>query len=138
MYPIVALVTAPAPRFSSAESFGRELLWLLLTSTCRRARVLRTKLSVEKYIADPAPVRIAEGRVPRHSCRIGEGPAAMDFRVVKRVAVAEEDGGACWRRVLRRSAGCKATAETRPPAPPERKCDLDFATGAGVVVVVSV
>jgi hypothetical protein len=57
--------------------------------------VLRTKLRLEKYIAEPAPVRIADGSVPRHNCRIGEGPVAIERIVERSVAVAEEDGGDC-------------------------------------------
>jgi hypothetical protein len=30
-----------------------------------------------KYKAEPAPVRMTEGVVPRHNDRIGEGPASM-------------------------------------------------------------
>ena len=40
-------------------------------------------------------MRIADGSVPRHNCRIGEGPVAIERIVERSVAVAEEDGGDC-------------------------------------------
>lgn len=69
-------------------------------------------------------MRSADGTVPRHSERIGVGERASERTVFIRVAVAEPEGGACWIRVLRRSAGWRSTAERTPEAPPERKWDL--------------
>lgn len=83
----------------------------------------RTVCRLEKYSAEPTPVRSADGSVPRHSARIGDGPEARVRIVERSVAVAVVDGGACCRRVLRRSAGWRMTAEERPERPPERKWD---------------
>lgn len=69
-------------------------------------------------------MRSAEGTVPRQRARIGVGERARVRTVSTRVAVADPLGGACWMRVLRRSAGWRSTAERTPEAPPERKCDL--------------
>lgn len=69
-------------------------------------------------------MRSAEGTVPRQRERIGVGERTSVRTVSMSVAVAEPLGGACWMRVLRRSAGWRRTAERTPDAPPERKWDL--------------
>jgi hypothetical protein len=139
IYPTPARVTAPAIRFAKGDSCGNEEL--CFAAPLCAARLLRTPFSVLKYMAEPTPERIVDGNVPRHSCRIGDGPVAIERTVLRSVAVAEEDGGCCWIRVFNRSAGCRIIAERSPEVPPERKCDLLFFLGAvegeeAVVVVV--
>lgn len=121
-YPTAARVAAPVRRFASGERTGRAEE-VEVEDGCR-AMEERTVLRAEKYVAEPTPVRRAEGRVPRQRERMGVGEWMMERMVVMRVAVAEPVGGACWMRVLRRSAGWRRTAERTPEAPPERKWDL--------------
>ena len=67
-------------------------------------------------MAEPKPVRSAEGTVPRHSPRTEEGPERISLRVAWRVWWWD-----CWTRVLRRSAGWRRTAERRPEVSPAVK-----------------
>jgi hypothetical protein len=69
-----------------------------------------------KYRAEPAPVRMTEGVVPRHSDRIGEGPARIFLSATESDAL--ED---CWTRVLRRSAGWRRKALVTPEPRPAAK-----------------
>jgi len=142
MYPTTALVPAPEARFPSGESVGRLLLAVVLD---RLDKPLRIVLSAEKYRAEPTPVRIALGKVPRHSERTGCGEEAICWRVVNSVRVAEVVGGLCWRRVFSRSAGWSRTALRTPEKPPETKWFLRGGllitwvvaiAAAGVVVVM--
>ena len=112
MKPAPALAIAPVVRFARFESFGKLEEWfdfaVFLSSTPTlankfdRATSWRKALRDVKYMAEPKPVRRAEGSVPRQKLRIeGEGPEEdMDRMVVKR----EVDPDCCM-RVLRRSAG---------------------------------
>jgi hypothetical protein len=76
----------------------------------------RSAFRLEKYIADPHPVRSVLGSVPRQNCFMGFGPFAMDRMVPN--SVLERD---CWTRVLRRSAGWRRTAERMPELRPAKK-----------------
>ena len=66
-------------------------------------------------MADPKPVRRAEGRVPRQKERID-----LDCDISRKVARREVDPD-CWTRVLRRSAGWRRTAESTPDPRPATK-----------------
>ena len=146
--PTAARVSAPVSKFSTGERTGRLLLVLLAAVAGRddegRDSALRTELRQEKYSADPTPVRTAEGSVPRQKARTGDGECEIVRIVCTSVAVAvvPDAGGLCWRRVLRRSAGCRRTAERTPETPPERKWDFlrddddDGRRRAGVRVVI--
>jgi hypothetical protein len=65
-------------------------------------------------MAEPKPVRRAEGRVPRQKER---RPVEAMERIVGRRG--RELG--CWRRVLRRSAGWRRIAVEIPEVRPARK-----------------
>lgn len=65
-------------------------------------------------------MRRAEGRVPRHSPRIGFGDVSI-ARIVGRRAV---DCWDCWTRVLRRSAGWRRIEEERPDKRPAAKWNV--------------
>jgi len=84
-------------RFASAESCGRELEVEGREEEGEDvpATMPRARFSVEKYIAEPAPVRIADGSVPRQSDRIGDGPETIERMVLTSVRVADPAGGAC-------------------------------------------
>src|SRR5579862_9427074 len=73
-------------------------------------------LRLEKYKADPTPVRSVDGNVPRHNCLNGFGPLAISRTVPVREF--ERD---CCTRVLRRSAGWSSTAERMPDPRPAAK-----------------
>lgn len=62
-------------------------------------------------------MRRAEGRVPRHSPRIGLG----EFRIALRVGIRAAVCWDCWTRVLSRSAGWRRMDEVRPEQRPARK-----------------
>jgi hypothetical protein len=59
---------------------------------------------------------MTEGVVPRHSDRIGEGPARIFLSATESDAL--ED---CWTRVLRRSAGWRRKALVTPEPRPAAK-----------------
>ena len=65
-------------------------------------------------MAEPKPVRRAEGRVPRQKER---RPVEAMERIVGRRG--REEG--CWRRVLRRSAGWRRVEVRRPERRPAVK-----------------
>ena len=80
--PAPDLATAPVLRFARFDSLGRLLEWVcfaagsrtpMRNSTFERATWLRSALREVKYMADPKPVRSAEGRVPRQKERMEEG-----------------------------------------------------------------
>lgn len=96
--------------FSSAGMKGAGRWRWERATRCRRA------LREEKYRAEPRPVRMTDGRVPRQSWRRGVGPEVMEWKVWRR----EVDGDCCT-RVLRRSAGWRREAERMPMVRPARK-----------------
>lgn len=67
-------------------------------------------------MAEPKPVRSAEGSVPRQKERM-EG----EEWEISRMVVRRELEPDCCTRVLRRSAGCRRTAERRPEPRPATK-----------------
>ena len=73
-----------------------------------------------KYSAEPKPVRMTEGVVPRHSWRTGWGVFRTSRRAWLRVAAL-----VCCTRVLRRSAGWRRKAETTPDPRPAAKWKTD-------------
>lgn len=119
MNPASVRAVAPVTRFCTLLNFGSTVLRLvsfgvvmiaLLATTCLN------ELSVVKYSALPNPVRSALGSVPRHKDAIGLGPARIERRVSERVWAPD-----CCTRVLRRSAGCRRTAEDTPEQRPATK-----------------
>lgn len=67
-------------------------------------------------MALPKPVRSAEGVAPRHRA----GSMRGDSRIW-RIARRREWWPDCWTRVLRRSMGCRRTAERVPDPRPATK-----------------
>lgn len=65
-----------------------------------RATCCLSAFRVEKYKADPKPVRMTDGRVPRHNCLKEWGLCDISWIVWR--SEAEPD---CWTRVFSRSAG---------------------------------
>ena len=51
----------------------------------RSLTLLRSAFKLEKYIADPHPVRNVLGKVPLQNCRIGFGPLAIVLIVANNV-----------------------------------------------------
>lgn len=86
------------------------VLGCLLATACRKA------LNEVKYKAEPKPVRMAEGRVPRQRFATGFGEAS----IVRKMGKSEEDRD-CWTRVLSRSAGCKRIEVLSPEVSPATK-----------------
>ena len=123
--PMEARATAPVPRFARLDSTGREDEWWVVPAgetkpvdvrIVDRETYCRSALRLEKYKADPIPVRKVEGRVPRQNCFKGCGP-----REISRMTVRKELDPDCWTRVLRRSAGCRRTADRIPEVRPAAK-----------------
>jgi hypothetical protein len=114
---------APVARFAVLLSFGNELecsapfITASPLPAAARLALCRSALRLEKYIADPKPVRSVLGNVPLQNWRMGFGPLAIDRMVASSVFECD-----CWTRVLRRSAGCKRTAESMPEFRPAKKC----------------
>jgi len=83
--PADARAIAPVSRFVVLLSFGSADELLLaepgIVPTPALARRERIAFRPPKYRAEPAPVRIAEGRVPRHSCLKGVVEDAISRRV---------------------------------------------------------
>jgi hypothetical protein len=73
-------------------------------------------LSKPKYNAEPRPVRMVDGNVPRQSWRIGLGPSRIPLKACRR-----EVDWFCCTRVLSRSAGCKRKALATPDPRPATK-----------------
>jgi hypothetical protein len=67
-------------------------------------------------MAEPKPVLRAEGNVPRQKDRIELGELE-----ISRMVASNEEWPDCCTRVLRRSAGCRSTAERMPDPRPARK-----------------
>jgi hypothetical protein len=122
MNPAHVRAAAPVARLAVLLSLGRDEEWSPVAATASarpaasKAARRRSALSEEKYIAEPHPVRIVDGSVPRQNWPMGLGPLAM-VRMVPS-SVLERD---CCTRVLRRSAGCRRTAETTPELKPAKK-----------------
>jgi len=125
MNPAPALAIAPVVRFARFESLGREDEWLgmpflsVAPSERRRferATFCRKAFNVVKYIAEPNPVRRADGRVPRQKERM----EFEDFEI-SRIDASSEPCPDCCNRVLRRSAGWRSTAESTPDPSPATK-----------------
>jgi hypothetical protein len=67
-------------------------------------------------MAEPKPVRRAEGSVPRQKER-----NPVEDLEISRMVVRRELCPDCWTRVLRRSAGWRRTAERTPDPRPAMK-----------------
>lgn len=83
--------------------------------TGMRAAFWRMAFRLVKYMADPKPVRRADGTAPRQ--RAGSRCGAARMSAMAALSECEPD---CWTRVLRRSMGWRRTAERTPdprPAP---------------------
>jgi hypothetical protein len=118
---------APVARFAVLLSFGSELECsppFIIASplpAAARLALCRNALRLEKYIADPKPVRNVLGNVPLQNWRMGFGPLAIDRIVPSNVLECD-----CWTRVLRRSAGCNRTAESMPEFRPAKKWTMEL------------
>jgi len=109
MKPAEARATAPVVRFARFESLGSEEEWLgfpclstapMEASRFERATFCRRAFNAVKYIADPKPVRRAEGRVPRQKDKI-----EVEELEISRMVVSSELCPDCCTRVFKRSAG---------------------------------
>ena len=133
--PADARAIAPVPRFARFERRGSddddddEVVWETLpgpplpaTNAEEGMRMLDlatcclSALRVEKYNAEPKPVRMTDGSVPRHSCLRVCGPLTISRKVC--TSDAEPD---CWTRVFSRSAGWSNEAEITPVLRPAKK-----------------
>lgn len=126
--PAHTLATAPAARFCVLESFGStELLRFVVPSLMLDvvlpdffaspfATACRNQLRVVKYRAEPKPVRIAEGVVPRQRLGTGCGEANIE-----RMTGKSEDDRDCCTRVFSKSAGCRRIDVQSPEASPATK-----------------
>ena len=70
-----------------------------------------------KYMAEPKPVRRADGTAPRQRAGMRLGAE----RISARAALREWDPRDCWTRVFRRSIGWRSTAERTPDPRPAAK-----------------
>lgn len=122
MNPAATRAAAPVARFATFPILGKteDPLEALVSPASGMAGILETYcliwLSIPKYSADPKPVLMTDGVVPRHSWRIGLGPLRTSRRACR-----SEDVFDCWTRVLRRSAGCNSAALAQPEPSPARK-----------------
>lgn len=100
----VAMFARFESRGSDDEVFGEILPGLATNAdavrTLELATCCRRALRVEKYSAEPKPVRNIDGRVPRHSCLRVFGPLIISRKAFERDA--EPD---CWTLVFSKSAG---------------------------------
>lgn len=78
-------------------------------------------------MAEPKPVRRAEGTAPRQRAGSRRGAA----RISARAAVSECGPDCCCTRVLSRSIGCRSTAESTPEPRPAAKWKAVCAGGFG-------
>src|SRR6266536_5559572 len=98
--PAMVLATAPVTRFAVLDSFGRaEEPWLAVVPPELAATPCLRAFKLEKYSAEPKPVRRADGMVPRQRPRNGCGEERIALSVGRREWCRD-----CWTRVLRRSA----------------------------------
>jgi len=81
-----------------------------------RAAFSRMALRLVKYMAEPKPVRRADGTAPRQSAGMSCGAA----RISAMAALSECEPDCCT-RVLRRSMGWRRTAERTPDPRPAAK-----------------
>jgi len=86
--PAEARATAPVSRFVVLLKRGRAELaapftWFGSVPRPAEASLVRRAFRPPKYNADPAPVRSAEGTVPRHSVCIGEEDEAISLSVLR-------------------------------------------------------
>lgn len=125
MNPADVLAMAPVVRFARFDSFGKadECVGTLPLSKTpidlrrfERITFWRRAFKLVKYIADPKPVRRAEGAVPRQKDRI----ELEDFDISRKVSRRDLEPDCCT-RVLRRSAGWRRTAERMPDPKPATK-----------------
>lgn len=109
MKPAEALAMAPVVRLARLDSFGSDEEWLgspflsAAPSDLRRlecATFWRKAFNPVKYMADPKPVRRADGNVPRQKDLIEFG--LLD---ISRIVASRELWPDCCTRVLSRSAG---------------------------------
>lgn len=121
--PAEALASAPVARFAMFDSFGSEELDFATGASPAVATVKAVLaayclilLSMPKYSAEPAPVRMTDGVVPRHSDWIGFGPLRIFFKATVRELAPD-----CWTRVFKRSAGWRRKAVVTPEDNPARK-----------------
>ena len=123
--PADALAIAPVVRFARFDSLGRAEEYVgtlpfsntpIERSKFERATFCRKAFRLVKYIADPKPVRRAEGKVPRQKDWMELGDREISRMVARREL--EPD---CWTRVLRRSAGWRRTADRMPDPRPAKK-----------------
>jgi len=138
--PADALAIAPVVRFAILLNLGSEdeeksegpFVASTNSEEVRRldlATCCRSVLRLEKYRAEPTPVRITDGTVPRHSFFREFGPANIS-RNVKRREV-EWD---CCTRVLRRSMGWSKVAETQPVTRPAEKWNTEDKSASNVII----
>jgi hypothetical protein len=84
MKPAHVRAKAPVAKFAVLLSFGNELecsaplTTASLLPAAARLALRRSEFNVEKYNADPNPVRSVLGNVPLQNCRMGLGPLAID------------------------------------------------------------
>lgn len=123
--PADARAMAPVARFARFESLGSEEEWVgfppCSTTPMERRRFDRATFCLKafkpvKYMAEPRPVRRADGAVPRQKERM-----EFDDLEISRIVDSKELEPDCWTRVLRRSAGCSRTAERTPEPSPATK-----------------
>ena len=123
--PADALAIAPVVRFARFDSLGRAEEYVgtppfsntpIERSRFERATFCRRAFKLVKYIADPNPVRRAEGMVPRQNDWMLFGD-----REISRMVASRELDPDCWTRVFKRSAGWRRTAERMPDPRPAKK-----------------
>ena len=132
--PTDARANAPVIRFASGDSLGRveedaDALALAvaglfdpspMTSASACANLVLRMFKDVKYKALPTLVRIVLGSVPRHSCLIGLGPAAI--ALMDPMSECDPD---CCTRVLSRSTGWRRIAELKPEARPASRWKVE-------------
>lgn len=136
--PAPAPAPAPAPVIEVEVFVLADIVEVLVEEVIEveAATLVRSAFNVEKYSAEPNPVRSTLGNVPLQSersppppppppappCWPWAPPEEEDeermWRSVGSKGVREES---CWRRVLSRSAGWRSDAERMPVVRPARK-----------------
>lgn len=134
MKPTDARAKAPVVKLANGDSLGRvdeeaESLALAvaglvepspMTKASAFAILVLSMFKDVKYRALPTLVRMVLGRVPRHNCFIGLGPAAIAL-----IEPTRECDPDCWTRVLSRSTGWRRMAELKPEARPASRWNVD-------------